>query len=69
MVSAVQQGQETVVFLSANDPLAIDPLLPQNGLIAPVVFNPQADQVFLPGGKIVLGYGAYRVEQRSNNPK
>jgi len=65
--------EETGVMIgrvgSANDPLAINPLLPQNGLIAPVIFNPQADQVFLPGGKIVLGYGAYRAQQQFKNPQ
>ena len=65
--------EETGVMIgrvgSANDPLPVNPLFPQNSVIPPVIFNPQADEVFLPGGKIVLGYGVYRAQQQLRNPQ
>ncbi len=65
--------EETGVMIgrvgSANDPLPVNPIFAQNGLTPPVVFNPQADEVFLPGGKIVLGYGVYRAQQQFMNPQ
>ena len=65
--------EETGVMIgrvgSANDPLPVNPLLAQNGLTPPVVFNPQRDEVFLPGGQIVLGYGVYRAQPQFNNPQ
>ena len=61
--------EETGVMIgrvgSANDPAPINPLLPQNAVIAPVVVNPQIPGAALNGNKIVLGYGAYPITVRS----
>jgi hypothetical protein len=65
--------EETGVMIgrvgSGNDPLPVNPLLSQNGVTPPVYFNPQADEVFLPNGKIVLGYGAYSAQPRFRGPQ
>jgi hypothetical protein len=60
--------EETGVMIgrvgSANDPAPVNPLLPQNGLTPPFVFNPQSDESFLPNGKIVLGYGVFSAQRQ-----
>jgi hypothetical protein len=49
---------------SANDPAPINPLLPQNAVVAPVVYNPQIPGANLRNGSITLGYGVYPVSLR-----
>jgi len=49
---------------SANDPVAINPILPQNDTVKPVVLNPQRST-----GTINLGYGTFPVTVQNNGIK
>ena len=47
---------------SANDPLPISPLLPQNSVSAtPLTLNPQFPNGGFRDGTVVLGYGVYSI--------
>lgn len=55
---------------SANDPLSIDPILPQNSALPPVVVNPQKQGgPAFRSGSIVLGYGIYPITVQNRGIK